>query len=599
MILAVDTETTGLNWFHGDRPYLISYTREEMVTDYIQGFVNPFTRAVTWNAVDLINFQQLLDSCTIIIFHNASFDIHMLETIGIKINKPYIDTLVFTHLVNNSYMEYGLKPLTKKLLGMPTQDQKDLSDSTKEARRKGKKLGYKLAEDVEADYWLADPELVVEYACQDTERTMNLYKYLEICCKKRDNVWELLEIEMACTEALISMERVGISIDLQKAKDLEQYYETLIAISEHKKAKLGFASLNTNSPKQMMDVFYNKLGAKVHYAQRKRDGVRIKTPSMDKHVLAKLAPTYELADVIVKMNSYKNELNTFIKPLQVLCDERGVVHPSYRQVGATTGRLSCTNPNLQNISNVSEDKKARELFVPRAGCILYFPDYSQIEVWIAAFTSGDEVMKNYLLNGHDLHGELNNQFFGGKPDFNENKGMYRKKIKGLTFATIYGAGANQLSEMGLGLSVDEGKDFISKFYTKYSGLDNYKKNLIYAADQLGFIEDNFGRRYYIDEGFAFKSLNYMIQGSASGVMKRAIINVHNYCKKIKGANLLLTIHDELCIEMPMNEHCIDTMKDIVECMQGNFHTYFNMPKPFDVSMAVTETNWAEKKEVAL
>jgi DNA polymerase-1 len=240
---------------------------------------------------------------------------------------------------------------------------------------------------------------------------------------------------------------------------------------------------------------------------------------------------------------------------------------------------------------------ARALFIPRKDCVLYFPDYSQIEVWISAYCSSDKIMKEYLVSGGDMHGALNEQFFGTRPDFEEKKGTYRKKIKGLTFATIYGAGAGQLSEMGLGLSLHEAQDFISLFFTKYYGLYRYKNSLMQVASELGYIEDPFGKRCYIPSELSFKSLNYMIQGSASGVMKRAIINVSNLCKARVGMKLLLTIHDELCIEVPLKLHSKKIMREIISAMQGDFHQYFGMESPFAVSMAMTYTNWAEKFEV--
>lgn len=606
-ILAIDTETTGLNWFKNDRPFLILWWNgnEEESPDYIIGEVSPYTRQVYWQGEDLAEFQILIDNAELLVFHNAPFDIHMLEQVGIKITTPFVDTMILTHTWNNSLSSYGLKFLAEKFCNIDTEDENELKMSTRSARRDNKKLGYLLADDVEADYWMADPLLVIKYGKKDVIRTHKLWQWLMNISGEDKNLANIRKMEMECCQALVDMERIGVSVDIQKAKELEKYYEGIIEECLEIKTALGFEELNTNSPKQMIEAFYNVLQAPIQFATRKKsDGLKVKTASVDKHALKKLAPEYPLAKCLMRLNSADDELNKFIKPLQVLADENNAVHPNYRQCGAVTGRLSCSNPNLQNITNTSTtsegvDKRARELFIPREGCVLYFPDYSQIEVWIAAFASQDKVMMDYLINGHDLHGELNKQFFGHRPDFEEHKGQYRKKIKGLTFATIYGAGAYQLSEMGLGIDMEESKEFIHKFYAKYSGLKAYKEALIRCADTLGYIEDNFGRRYYIDTNESFKSLNYMIQGSASGVMKRAIVNVGNLCKNYLGMKLLLTIHDELCIEVPRKFDTKKTMKEIIRAMQGDFHTYFGMPKPFDVSMARTETNWAEKEEIAI
>jgi DNA polymerase-1 len=604
--IAVDTETTGLMWQHFDRPFIVSMTKEDGTNLFWRAEVDPFTREPKWKENALEEIRKITEDTSLCkVFHNAPFDIHMLGSIGIDVKGDFIDTIVFTHLCNNGFPSYGLKPLAKTLFKVSTDDEADLKQDVRTKRRVGKKKGWKLGPVVETDYWMAEPELVKKYACLDTDRTMELLNWCICELKNNPEVEDLLLMEMECMKALIRSEDRGIQIDFKKAKELEAYYEGIILKEESIKSVLGYKTLNTRSPKQMMEVFYNELKADIVYATSKdKDGQRQKKRTANNKALEVWSRKYPLAKAIMNINSAKGELTKFVKPLQELADGNGILHPNYRQCGAVTGRLSCTNPNLQNISNVSTtaggvDKRARALFVPREGHVLYFPDYSQVEVWIAGFASEDPIMCKYLASGGDMHDDFNVQFFGHKEDFELNRGKYRKKIKTLTFATLYGAGGAQLAGMGLGLNQAEGNAFIAMFFEKYAGLDLYKKALMQVVYDYGYIEDPFGRRYYIHQEWAFKSLNYMIQGSASGVMKRAIVNVDKMLKFWPGCRLLLTIHDELCVEAPLQYHSTKLMRNVIEAMQGNLHTYFNMPRPFDVGMAMTRTSWADKEEIEL
>jgi DNA polymerase I-like protein with 3'-5' exonuclease and polymerase domains len=149
-------------------------------------------------------------------------------------------------------------------------------------------------------------------------------------------------------------------------------------------------------------------------------------------------------------------------------------------------------------------------------------------------------------------------------------------------------------------SFDEARDFRDAFYAQYKTLSEYGKTLAEIGEAVGIIVDPFGRNYPIDRAFSYKALNYMVQGSAAGVMKRALINLDNlFQKKWPGTNLLLAIHDEVCIEVPLKYHSKQIMRDIIEAMQGDFHKYFGMPKPFKVSMSWTSKRWSEKKEIEI
>ena len=243
--------------------------------------------------------------------------------------------------------------------------------------------------------------------------------------------------------------------------------------------------------------------------------------------------------------------------------------------------------------------RIRELFIPRKGFVLYFPDYSQIEVWLAAYISKDPVMMNALANGLDMHDKFARRFFGGAEDYAEKREKYRKITKMGTFCTIYGGGVSALQGT-LGCTREDAEQFRSAFFQTYEGLAMYAKDLATVAEQHGFVVNPFGRRFVVGKDIAYKSLNYMIQGSAADVMKRAMINVDNLLKaRWPHTRILMTIHDELCIEVPKKFHSKMIMREIVQAMRGDFHKKFGMPEPFNVSMAWTDTRWSEKKEIEI
>jgi len=611
-IVACDTETTGLNMFNGDTPFAFSMTTDKG-TYYYRFGVDPMTREVNYTSHSkqyMYLKEFYADPTTTKVFHNASFDIKMLKVIGIEVRGLVVDTLVMAHVLDNSRLSYGLKPLCKKLLGFDDDDEKELQKSTIEGRRKGKKAGWKLSLEVKADYWTADFAVCKKYACYDTDRTLELFHYLINQMVEEDGVQAIYEMEMELLMVTIRMECKGIRVDKTRGKELDTYYNDLILKHNETKDKMGFKDLNTRSPKQMQEAFYDRLGMKPIYKMRKTKEGKKKTLTCDTKAMEKWANEGNgLAKAIISINSAEHELGSFVDPIMKLATpgKNGfefVIHPNYRTVGTQTGRLSCTNPNLQNISNTGVKSgdvhnRARELFIPRDDCVLYFPDYSQIEVYISAFVSKDPVMMSALIDGLDMHDSFAFQFFGQMPDYEQKKGMYRKKTKMGTFATIYGAGADQLA-ITLEITKLEAMNFLREFYIRYQGLGKYSRDLQSVARKLGYIEDPFGRKYHFHSPeFAYKALNTMIQGSAAGIMKRAMINVDRLLLNWPGARLLLTIHDEMCLEIPKKFHSKQVMFQIVQAMQGNFHEIFGMPKPLKVSMDWTGTRWSDKKEIVI
>ena len=623
--VACDTETTGLESFGKDRPFAFSFTSRENINFYARFEVNPFTREVFYDKtresrIEFDLLKRFFEDDTITkIFHNANFDIIMLKQIGIFVRGKIFDTMIMAHVHDPSRLTHGLKPLALDMLGFPQDDLTDLKESVRSARRSGKKLGYLLHEDVEADYHLGDPELCKKYATGDTDRTMMLFLYYSTVyfgnsVSPRDTGYaSIVDMEMELLEIVRRMMDLGHQVHLDTIAELKYYYESGISENEEIKFELGYGDLNEKSPKQMHKVFYDDLKMPPVYRVRKNKekGTREKTASVDSEALAKWANEgNDLAKCLVELGACRHQLSSFILPFEKNSypDDSGnlILHPSYKTLGAITGRMSCISPNLMNISDSKSGKRksitdyrARECFVPRENHFIYYADYSQIEVWVAAFLSQDKIWMQQLLDGVDIHTVNATNFWGNRPDFKENFSKYRKKAKTVTFGSLYGAGKAAIAQQAE-VSEEEAYRIHQIFWNTYSGLREYSYKLQNEIRNKGVITNVFGRQYRVNPDFAYKGLNYMVQGSSCEVLKRATIACDKlFQTKWQGCNILMLIHDEKVSEIPTRLHGKSLMRDIVGAMQGNFHDFFGMPNKFKIGMSFSNTNWSDKREIEL
>lgn len=604
--VSLDTETTGLNPWIGDRPFAYSFCFPGGKTKYLRGGVDPYTRVVGMPIGIRWVREILLDSSIDKVFHNASFDIHMLEAMGLKIKGRIWDTMVMSH-VQDSSRRLALKPLAEKLCGILQDDEKDLQKDTIRARREGKKKGWALAESVKADYWMSNPDLCRQYSLMDAVRTARLFQYFREIYSSDDEYREIVDMELSVLQVTIQMERNGIKVDKKLLSKLDLYYHSIVNKNKIRKKELGYEYLNPRSPVQMKKVFYSDLNLPSEFVTRKgKNGDRKPTLTCDALRLQKWANQgVGIAGVLVNINTASHQINSFIKPLLNLVDDNDVVHPNFNVVGPITGRLSCYNPNLQNLTNTGEakytkdvDMRVRGVFVPRPNHVLYMPDFSQIEVWLAAFLSGDDVMKSALLEGRDMHGEFAEDFFGKRSDWDEKHDKYRKRTKNGTFCTIYGGGNEQLANTLL-LEIEDAGEWKAVFWERYFGLAEYAHALSSLAEELGSIVDPFGRKYIVPKKTPYVALNYMIQGSAAGIMKRALISVAKLISEYPGIKMMLTIHDEIIMDVPKKYHSKRLMRSIIRAMQGKLNEIFEIPVPFPVSMSWSPHRWSRKYKVDL
>jgi DNA polymerase-1 len=629
-IVAVDTETTGLSPYgsfeelghFADRPFAFSFTHYDGKEFYVRFSVDPFTRRVDYDS-DRSSYSMLraffADESIVKVFHNAQFDLNMLEFAGLTCKGPFYDTRILAHLADSSRHSFALKPLTKAIFDFPDDDLKVLKDSVKVARRKGKKLGWKLAEDVEADYHLGDPELCKKYALGDTQRTMQLFKFYEPLLTNEYSPEDpyfsyraLAEMEHALIPIVMEMSREGATLDMAKVAELENYYLSCMEKAKQARINAGYEDLNPKSPQQVIDVMYNQLGAAKQFKSRKdkKSGKRSKTLTVDKKVLAGLSNTIPLAQHLLEYSEAEKQLTGFIRPFKENSfNEKGnrVIHPGYNTVGPVTGRMSCKDPNLQNITSPDSAGKltniqfrVRECFAPPKDHIWLLSDYGQIEIYCTAYLSGDRVMIDALESGKKLHDITCVDVLKGVPGAPDWEAK-RKKAKITNFLLQYRGGAGQLAQT-LGIPYEEALGITRRYWETYAGLDDFYKRLEKEYKKNGFVKSLFGRPFRVlFEKDSYKLGNYVSQGTAAEIIKKAMIEVAKRLPYHQGTKLILQVHDELIFKAPKRlvteEGAFDLMQlvqDIEGAMKGNFGEMLGMPGHLPVETSIAAKNWGEK-----
>jgi DNA polymerase I-like protein with 3'-5' exonuclease and polymerase domains len=294
--------------------------------------------------------------------------------------------------------------------------------------------------------------------------------------------------------------------------------------------------------------------------------------------------------------------------------ETWVLHPNYNQTGAVTGRMTCSDPNLQQVASATTGlRKAdiparpRECFGPRPGCLWYLPDYSQIEVWLFAFMSGEEAMQKLLLSGHDFHQGVADKSFVRRPDYEERKKYYRKLAKLIMFGKLYGGGVGTPERPGrmtklLQQPFEETKAFIDSFEEQFASVGIFSKKLIKEIRKTNDLWNPFGRRYVLGHEWAYKGVNYLIQGTAADILKRATIRLDYllYSDRWRHPQLALvnSIHDEFIIEVPFELHSQRLMREIIYVMQMD-SAAVGVPVPLPVGMKIATKRWSTTKDIEL
>lgn len=509
---------------------------------------------------------------------NIKYDYIVLKNEGINLQGIEYDTMVLSYLLEPNWGKHNLDKLAVYYL----QENKIPFENLV---GKGKK---QLTMD------LVPVENAAEYACQDAHLALSLSRVLWplVKEKKLDHLYH--EIEKPLIEVLAEMEIWGVKIDVDFLKNLSQELEKKLRELEKQIYEMAGQEFNVNSPQQLSQVLFYKLNLPASKKTRINRGLSTAT-----EILEELAPIHPLAGAVLEYRQLAKLKSTYTDTLVELVNpETGRVHTSYNQTIAATGRLSSSDPNLQNIPARGEaGKKIRQAFIPEEGYLLLSADYSQIELRLLAHLSEDPGLIEVFLNDRDIHTETAKRVFGPAAELFPEEMRRRAKI--INFSIIYGTSAFSLAKE-LETSQAEAQKFIERYFSEHKRVKEFLDRMVEIARERGYAETIFGRQRQIPElrssdNNTFQAgrrmaLNTPIQGSAADIIKLAMINIFREIKNKKlRTRMILQVHDELVFEVPYEE------KELVETIvKDKMEGVCSLRVPLKVNLG-WGNNWAEIK----
>ncbi len=475
------------------------------------------------------------------IAHNSKYEKRVLRRYGIILDTPGFDTMVASYVLDPGRPTHGLDPLSLELLG---------HKKIAYAEVTGKGAHQRNFSEVEV-------ERAAPYGAEDADATFRLYEIFQKELSKNKDLEKLFhEVEMPLVDVLVEMEETGVRLDLKILDDLSKEFGK--EMEKHLRAayKAGGSEFNINSPKQLQEILFERL--KLKPLRKTKTGY-----STDQDVLEALAKEHALPRHILDYRALSKLKSTYIDALPLLVHPRTKrVHTSFNQTVAATGRLSSSEPNLQNIPiKTVEGKRIREAFIPEEGWLLAAADYSQIELRLLAHVSRDKELRHAFEKDEDIHTATATAIFQVKPK--DVTAEQRRAAKTINFSVVYGVSAYGLSQ-SLEIGPAEAQAYIDAFYAKYSGVRKYFDKILEEARKNGCVTTLLGRRRYLPEindknfqmrGFAERTaINTPLQGTAADLIKRAMIDIHHDLKKKKmKTRMLIQVHDELVFEVPPAE----------------------------------------------
>lgn len=570
-IFSLDTETTSIEALDAKLVGL-SFSTEDFRAWYV-----PVSRETEKAKKILEIFRPVYENPKILkVGQNLKYDLTVLANYGIHLSGPLFDTMLAHYLIQPE-LRHNMDYLAEIYLNYKTIHIEELIGP------KGR--GQKNMGDLE-------PKDIYKYACEDADVTLRLMKPLAEELRKNSLEEVFQNIEMPLMPVLARMERNGVVLDTETLKEVENDFTARLQTLEKDIYELAGHEFTINSPRQVGEVLFGEL--KLSEKVKKTKSGQYST---SEEVLRDLHSKHPIVQKILDYRGLKKLLSTYVEALPKLINPAtGHIHTSFNQAVTATGRLSSSNPNLQNIPVRGEDgREIRKAFIPEAGEIFFSADYSQIELRIMAHLSGDEHMIEAFNAGHDVHAATAARIF--HKDIKDISKDERRKAKTANFGIIYGISAFGLAER-MDVSRTEAKELIDSYFEMYPKIKEYIAKAVDTAREKGYIETEFGRRRYLPDinsrnavvrGYAERNaVNAPIQGTAADIIKIAMIRVQQRldaegCK----ARMMLQVHDELNFSVPTNE--FDKVKRIViEEMQGAY----KMSVPLEADCGEGK-NWLE------
>lgn len=482
---------------------------------------------------------------------NIKFDILVLRKYGVKVAGPLFDTMI-AHYLLNPELHHGMDYLAETYLNYKPVPIEQLIGP------KGKKQGSMRNVPIEE---------IKEYAAEDADITLQLKSYFEPLMKQEDVESLFYDMEMPLIYVLAEMEATGVKVDTQALKQSSVTLSNQLANLEKEIHGLAGCEFNINSTKQVGEVLFDKLQLDSKAKKTKTGGY-----STSEEVLEKLRSNHPIVDKLLEYRGIKKLLSTYIDALPELINPTtGKIHTSYNQAVTATGRLSSTNPNLQNIPVRDEmGREIRKAFIAdNEECVFFSADYSQIELRIMAHLSGDPHMIEAFCEGEDIHAATAAKIYGLSPA--EVSSDMRRKAKTANFGIIYGISVFGLAER-LDIPRGEAKELIDGYFKSYPRIREYMDESIRAAKEKGYVETLFKRKRFLPDinshnaivrGYAERNaINAPIQGSAADIIKLAMIHIHQrFEEENLRSRMILQVHDELNFNVWKDE--LEKVKEIV------------------------------------
>lgn len=552
-LFAFDTETTSLDYNQAEIVG-VSFAVTEGVAAYLPlAHDYPDASEQMDRAQTLARLKPLLeDAQQAKVGQNLKYDANVLANHGIELQGIAHDTMLESYVYNSTATKHNMDDLAKTYLGVDTIHYEDVAG-------KGVK---------QVPFQQVPLEQAAPYAAEDADITLRLHQVLSEKLQQIPSLEAVYrDIEMPLVPVLSRMERTGVLIDRDMLAQQSMALASKITSIEQQAHQIAGQVFNLGSPKQIQEILYDKLQLPVLKKTPKGQ------PSTNEAVLQELALDYPLPKLILEYRSLSKLKSTYTDKLpQQINPKTGRVHTSYHQAVAATGRLSSSDPNLQNIPiRTEEGRKIRQAFIAQAGYKIVAADYSQIELRIMAHLSGDEGLLNAFSQGVDIHSATAAEVFA--VPLEQVTQDLRRSAKAINFGLIYGMSAFGLGQQ-LGLPRNQAQEYIDLYFERYPGVKAYMDKIRQQAHEQGYVETLFGRRLYLPEiksrnasrrQYAERTaINAPMQGTAADIIKRAMIATDQWIlQQAPDVKMVMQVHDELVFEIAESEidDCIDSIRD--------------------------------------
>ncbi|WP_298192212.1 DNA polymerase I [Metallibacterium sp.] len=555
-LIAFDTETTSLDAIDAEIVG-VSFAVQPGVAAYVPlAHDYPGAPAQLERARVLAALKPLLEDATRPkLLQNAKYDMEVLVNHGIALRGVAHDSMLESYVWNATATRHDMDSLARRYLGYITIKFEDIAG-------KGAK---------QIPFAQVDLDTATRYAAEDADITLRLHHALWPRLQNLPGLRRVYEdIELPLVPVLARMERHGVLIDADQLRRQSQVLAARMHTLQQQTEREAGQPFNLDSPKQLQAILFDKLGLPVHM---KTPGGQ---PSTNEEALEAIRDAHPLPGLVLDYRLLAKLRSTYTEKLPAMINPRtGRVHTSYHQAVAATGRLSSSDPNLQNIPVRSEEGRAiRTAFIAPPGWVIVSADYSQIELRIMAHLSADTGLRAAFRRGEDIHRATAAEVFGTPPG--NVSGEQRRAAKAINFGLIYGMSAFGLARQ-LGIGRGEAQAYMNRYFERYPGVRIYMDTIRAQAQRDGYVETLFGRRLYLDElksrdaarraGAERAAVNAPMQGTAADIIKRAMITVDAWLAPRADANLLMQVHDELVLEVELR--ALEEIKTgLVARMQG-------------------------------